>query len=147
MTKHEALAVELHKQHYSCAQAVLAAFSDVAGVDQAVLLKLAAGFGGGIADMHEICGAVSAMLMAADLIYAEGAPDKQMRAEHDYPRLREMTDAFRRENGSILCRELLGFEGAELKRAPGKTCRTMVADAARILDEYIEAHPVPKAEP
>jgi hypothetical protein len=90
MTKHEELAHELHRQGYSCAQAVAAAFSDLAGLDRATLLKLTAGFGGGIADLREICGAVSGAMMALDLIYAEGAPNKQARSQNDYPRLQAL---------------------------------------------------------
>ena len=141
MTKHEAIALELHSQGYSCAQAVLAAFSDVVDLDRKLLLRLAAGFGGGIADMREVCGAVSAMVMAADLIYAHGAPNGRLRSAEDYPRLRALAEAFRLENGSIVCRELLGIDGAKRARPEGKTCHDMVADAARLLDLYLEDHP------
>ena len=141
MTRHEALAAELHSRGYSCAQATLAAFSDMIDIDRETLLRLTAGFGGGIADLHEVCGAVTGILMAADLIFAEGAPDKKLRAAHDYPRLRALTDAFSRENHSLLCRELLGVDGAEMKRPADKTCHDLVTDAARLLDEYIDAHP------
>ena len=141
MTKHEAIAMELHRQGYSCSQAVLAASSDVVGIDRETLLRLAAGFGGGIADMRDVCGAVSAMVMAADLLYARGAPDGNQRAEEDYPRLRALADGFRQANGSIVCRELLGMDGAKRARPAGKICHDMVADAARLLDRYLEAHP------
>ena len=142
MTKHEAIAEALHSQGYSCSQAVLAAFSDVAGLDQALLLKISAGLGGGMADLHEVCGAVTSAILALDLIYAEGAPSKMRRAQNDYPRLREIANAFREINGSIVCRELLGIEDAERTRPAGKTCHDMVCDAARLVDEYIEACPV-----
>jgi len=143
MTKHEELAHELHRQGYSCAQAVAVAFSDLAGLDRATLLKLTAGFGGGIADLREICGAVSGAMMALDLIYAEGAPNKQARSQNDYPRLQALAGNFKALNGSIICRELLGVDGAARTRPAGKTCHDMVCDAARLVDEYIEAHPIP----
>ena len=142
MTQHEAVAEALHTQGYSCSQAVLAAFSDVVGVDRDVLLRLSTGLGGGMADLREVCGAVSSGILVLDLIYAEGAPDRQRRAELDYPRLRELVQAFRRINGGITCRELLGLEGAKRTCPPGKTCHEMVCDAARLVDEYLLAHPI-----
>ena len=142
MTQHEAIAEALHTQGYSCAQAVLAAFSDVTGLDRDVLLRLSAGLGGGMADLREVCGAVSSGILALDLIYAEGAPDRLRRAGEDYPRLREFVRAFRRINGSITCRELLGIEGTVRTLPQGKTCHEMVCDAARLVDEYIQAHPL-----
>lgn len=145
MTRHEAIADMLHSQGYSCSQAVLGAFSDVVGVDQKMLFKLAAGFGGGIADMREVCGAVIALAMVVDLVYAEGAPDGRQRAANDYPRLRELAEAFRRENGSIVCRELLGMNGTKRVRPLGKTCHDMVCDTARLVDAYLEAHPANRA--
>ena len=141
MTRHEAIAEALHSQGYSCSQAVLAAFEDATGVDHATLLRLSAGLGGGMADMREVCGAVTGAIIALDLIYAEGAPSRQARAQRDYPRLREFAEAFRALNGSIVCRELLGVEGARRARPEGKTCHDMVCDAARLVDAYLEAHP------
>lgn len=145
MTRHEAIAEALHSQGYSCSQAVLAAFDDVTGVDRATLLRLSAGLGGGMADLREVCGAVSGAIIALDLIYAEGAPSKQARAHRDYPRLREFAEAFRAINGSIVCRELLGVEDAARTRPEGKSCHDMVCDAARLVDAYLEAHPVKEA--
>ena len=142
MTKHEAMAEALHSQGYSCSQAVLAAFSDVTGLDQALLLRLSAGLGGGVADLHEICGAVTSAVLALDLIYAEGAPNKALRARNDYPRLREVAQAFRDINGSIVCRELRGFDGCVGVCPKGKTCHDMVCDAARLVDEFMETHPI-----
>ena len=145
MTKHEAIAEALHSQGYSCSQAVLAAFSDLANVDRDALLRLSAGLGGGIADLREVCGAVASGVLALDMIYAEGAPDRRRRAEVDYPRLRAFVQAFRDLNGAITCRELLGVEGAKRARPAGKTCHDMVMEAARLVDAYLAAHP-PEAE-
>ena len=52
----------------NCAQAVLCAFADRCGLDRNTAMKLASGFGGGIARQREVCGAITGMCMAADLI-------------------------------------------------------------------------------
>ena len=141
MTPHEAIADELHARGYSCSQSVLAAFSDVTNIDQALLLKISSGLGGGVAGMREVCGAVTGAIIAMSFLYAEGAPDKAVRNQRDYPPLQEIANRFREINGSIVCRELLGVEGAKRTRPAGKTCQDMVRDAARLVDEYIQAHP------
>lgn len=53
----------------NCAQSVLLAFSDETGLDDATAMRIASGFGGGMARMREVCGAVSGMFMAAGLIF------------------------------------------------------------------------------
>ena len=50
---------------YNCAQAVLLAFSDLTKLDPDTARRIASGFGGGMARMREVCGAVSGMFMAA----------------------------------------------------------------------------------
>ena len=53
----------------NCAQAVLLAFSDLTKLDPDTARRIASGFGGGMARMREVCGAVSGMFMAAGLLY------------------------------------------------------------------------------
>ena len=131
----------------NCAQAVLCAFADRCGLDRETALKLASGFGGGIARQREVCGAITGMCMAADLICGPGeASDKAAKDEH-YAFIRGLCDEFRNETGSILCRELLGLApkqsdspvseartAAYYKKRP---CAELVALAAKILSEHL----------
>ena len=41
-------AVSLFTRGYNCAQSLAGAFADVAGLDEAFMLRLASGFGGGM---------------------------------------------------------------------------------------------------
>lgn len=131
----------------NCAQAVLCAFADRCGLDRETALKLASGFGGGIARQREVCGAITGMCMAADLIRGPGeGSDKAAKDEH-YAFIRDLCDAFRDETGSIVCRELLGLApkqsdspvseartAAYYKKRP---CAELVALAAEILSEHL----------
>ena len=56
-------ALELHKKGYNCAQAVIAACSDMTGLDEKTALAISAGFGGGLRS-GEVCGAISGAVMA-----------------------------------------------------------------------------------
>ena len=131
----------------NCAQAVLCAFRDRCGLDLDTALKLASGFGGGIARQREVCGAVTGMCMAADLIRGPGeGADKAAKDEH-YTFIRELCDEFRAETGSIICRELLGLAPKQCDqpvseaRTPAyykkRPCAELVALAAGILSKHL----------
>lgn len=131
----------------NCAQAVLRAFCDRCGLTPDTAMKLASGFGGGIARQREVCGAVTGMTMAADLIRGPGeGADKAAKDEH-YTFIRELCDEFRAETGSIICRELLGLASKQSDppvseaRTPAyykkRPCAELVALAAGILSKHL----------
>lgn len=131
----------------NCAQAVLRAFCDRCGLTPDTAMKLASGFGGGIARQREVCGAVTGMTMAADLIRGPGeGADKAAKDEH-YTFIRELCDEFRAETGSIICRELLGLAPKQCDqpvseaRTPAyykkRPCAELVALAAGILSKHL----------
>ena len=57
-----------HKKGYNCAQAVLAACSELTGLDEKTALAMSAGFGGGLRS-GEVCGAISGAVMALGMAY------------------------------------------------------------------------------
>lgn len=150
---------ELAKQNFlngcNCAQAVLLAFSDETGLDRATALRLASGLGGGMARMREVCGTVNGMFLAAGLILgSDDTADRAAKSEL-YRRLQELAERFRARNGSIVCRELL----AGVKTTPGgvpeartdtyykkRPCAELCADAAKILEEFLQAYPEARAK-
>lgn len=102
-------AMDLFRQGYNCAQAVLVAFCKDLGLDEQQALMLSSSFGGGIGRMREVCGAVSGMAMVAGL--ARGYTDPRASSEKaaHYERIQKLANKFREKNGSIICRELLGL--------------------------------------
>ena len=146
---HSTYAAALFKEGYSCSQAVAMAFCDVTGLDQRTAARMAASFGGGMGRMREVCGAVSGMLLVAGLLYGyEDAADTAGKRAL-YAQVQEMAAAFRAEHGSIICRELLMGPPADPNPTPRtaefykkRPCADMVKTAARIMDEFIEAHPL-----
>ena len=127
----------------NCAQSVLCAFADRCGLDRETAIRLASGFGGGIARQREVCGAITGMCMAADLIRGPGeGSDKAAKDEH-YAFIRGLCDEFRNETGSIICRELLGLAPKQSDSPVSESrteayyqkrpCAELVALAAKIL--------------
>ena len=109
----EQKAGELFKAGYNCCQAVAMTFADVLGLSEDEVARLASGFGGGMGRMREVCGTVSAMTMVAGaMIPATDANDKEAKTAN-YALVQEMADEFKKLNGSIICRELLGLSKPE----------------------------------
>ena len=69
MNKREELARQAFKEGYNCSQAMVAAFSDLMGMDKKTALRLASSFGGGMGRMREVCGAVTGMFMVVGILY------------------------------------------------------------------------------
>ena len=130
----KSIAKENHKKGLNCAQSVLCAFSDKTGLDEQTALNLAEGFGGGIGGMHSVCGAVTGMIMAANLIMGKVDPENPRATKQEsYKRTKEMADEFMKMNGSIICAELLGGGG----KAPLRSCDGCIEDAVAVLEKYL----------
>ena len=146
-TGHADKARELFNEGYNCSQAVLGAFAEDAGLDVKTALRLSAPFGGGMGRMREVCGAVSGMTFVISALYDD---DKS----GIYKRVQAVANEFREENGSIVCRELLGLSkpGPDSPLAEPRTkeyykkrpCPELVELAADILEKYISNNPYKK---
>lgn len=127
-------AVANHKKGYNCSQAVVCAYSDLFGIDEQTAFKISEGFGGGMGGMRDgTCGAVSAMYMLAGMKGSAGSVESGLTKQQTYAQVRELADAFKKMNGSTVCRDLLG-QGAEgVKRS----CDGCIEDAARIIEQLL----------
>ncbi|MCI7768324.1 MAG: C-GCAxxG-C-C family protein [Oscillospiraceae bacterium] len=139
-------AKELFEQGYNCSQAVLLAFSDITGLDEKISAMLSSGFGGGMGRMREVCGAVSGMFMAAGTVSGYSDPKDFDEKKRTYAMIQQLADSFKKRNGSIICKELLGLEKPEGTYIPEKRseeyykkrpCPELVKNAAEILEEYL----------
>ena len=141
----------LFESGYNCAQATLIAFTDITGLSEVTSAMIASGFGGGMGRMREVCGAVSGMFMAVNMIFGYSDPKAFEEKKQNYAVIQHLAEEFRKENGSIICRELLGLAKPEGTHVPEKRteeyykkrpCVQLCYDAAEILDNYIQEHPV-----
>ena len=140
-------AMALFKEGYSCSQAVIGAFCDETGLDFETAMKLSSSFGGGMGRLREVCGAVSGMFMVAGLLYGFSDPaNKKARVEH-YQLIQALAEQFKKENGSIICRELTGLSTDAKQLIPEErkgdfskkhSCVEMVGQAAAMLEKTIK---------
>lgn len=140
-------AQELFHSGYTCAQAVAGAFAAKLGYDEATVLRLAQPFGGGMCRMREVCGTVSGMMMAVGMIEGSDTTDKAAK-DTVYTDGQKLATTFREQNGSIICRELLGLAprpdtpvseartDAYYKKRP---CEMLCGDAAAIVQNWIDS--------
>ncbi len=103
---------------YNCAQAVLSAFSDELGLDADTALRLATGFGAGMARLQGVCGAVSGGIIAIGIRHGRGAGEDRTPTEETYRRARELMAQFESRHGTLVCSELLG--GCDLNTPEGQ---------------------------
>jgi len=102
------MARDLFKQGFSCSQAVLAAFSDEFRLSRETALRIAQGFGGGIARTADLCGALAGGIMVIGLKHGRTRVDDDAARDRTYDLVRELLRRFEARHGSRLCRNLLG---------------------------------------
>lgn len=149
MNKKAEIAKQLFiEKKYNCAQAVACAFCAELGLEQAKARALASCFGGGMGRLREVCGAVSGALLVLGAAGGDYDPADRAAKAAQYARVQEFARRFQGQNGSIVCRELLGLRSGQ-KDAPvpeertkayyaGRPCAEIVASAAEILQQMLE---------
>lgn len=142
------LAKQYFLEGYNCSQAVLLAFAEDLGIEKKTAVMISSGFGGGIGRMREVCGAVSGMVMAAGLKYGSDNPKNFEAKKELYKEIQKLAEEFRKDNGSIICKELLGLsEKEKITSTPEKRtaeyykkrpCPELVKFAADLVDKFIK---------
>ena len=142
-------AAEYFLEGYNCAQSVTMAFADLIGMDVKAASRLASPFGGGMGRMREVCGAVSGMLLVLGILYGYDTPNDDEIKGNLYAQVQSLAEDFRSQVGTILCREILDNPPADPNPTPRtaayyaqRPCARMVMIGAKLIEEFIAAHPV-----
>jgi C_GCAxxG_C_C family probable redox protein len=143
-TKSE-IAVEIFNKGFNCAQAVLSSHCSEYGLDPVLAKKVAAAFIGGMANNGEVCGAVTGAFMLIGLKYGKHLEGDNESKENTNRITNEFICKFKKEYGSIICRDLLKYdlsikEEAEKARESGifKTlCPMLVKKSVEIVEEML----------
>lgn len=132
----------LFKQGFNCSQSVFAACADIYGInDEALALRISASFGGGIGRMRQTCGAACGMFMLAGLENGSAVEGDAEGKKQNYALVQDLAAKFTKENGSLICSELLGIAPKPQEPTPEarteayyqkRPCAEMVASAVRI---------------
>lgn len=135
---------------YNCSQSVAAAFTDLMELDDKAVIRMASSFGGGMGRLREVCGCLSGTYIVLGYLYGYDDPQVYDGKKELYARVQEIAAKYKKENGSIICRELLGLEGKDSSFIPSvrteeyykkRPCPRLAQFAAEMLAEYINNHP------
>ena len=146
MTRKE-LAMQRFLDGYNCAQCMILAFEDLIDIDVNLALKIASPFGGGMGRLREVCGSVSGMFMVLGFIRGYNEPDDYEGKKRLYEEVQELARRYEKDNGSIICRDLLGLTGKKQDATPEKRteeyykkrpCTEKVGSAVEILEAYLK---------
>jgi len=138
-------ATKLHDSGFNCAQAVFCSLTDITGLDEKTALSITGGFGGGMR-AAEVCGAVSGAVMALGMAFPYNDSTDMAAKDKINDLTREFHARFKKEYGSIICRNLLGYdmtteEGVALIKETGvnkKVCPEVIEGAAKIARDIIK---------
>ena len=145
-----ARAVDYFMQGFGCCQSVVAAFSDLYGLDEAMALRIGAGFGGGVGRMRMMCGAVSGLVVLAGLDCGQTDGSNREGKSECYKVVQDLLAQFKADNGSVICAEILGLKGYEKAQSSyvasprtaeyykSRPCVAKVESAARIFANYLK---------
>ncbi len=142
-------AVDYFMAGYGCCQSVVAAFSDLYGLDELTAKRIAAGFGGGVGRLRMMCGAVSGIVMLVGLDCGQTEGSDREGKSACYKVVQQLLARSEQENGSLICAEILGLKGHEkaassYEASPRtaeyyktRPCAAKVESAARIFADYL----------
>ncbi len=146
MTRKE-IAENYFKQGFNCSQSVALAYSDVLKLDEEKVAMISSAFGGGFGRLREVCGAVSGMVMVIGSLKGfSSSSDADKKAEL-YAVTQELINKFKQENGSYICKDLLGLPEETSSPIPEKRtaeyykkrpCVELVGSASEILEQYLK---------
>ncbi len=142
----EEKALGYFRNKFNCSQAVLTVFGNEFGLQESHCLKIACAFGGGMGRQQHTCGAVTGALMVIGLKYGKALSDPEEYKEITYTKTREFFTGFRKQNGSVICRELL--DGLDMNDSEDHKkimdqklfdikCEKYVRDAVAIVEKLI----------
>lgn len=136
------LAESYFSQGYNCCQSVVMAYADRYSIDPVLMASISSPFGGGMGRLREVCGSVSAAFMISGLEVNSSDPKDSDSQKRSYAAVQQIAKEFSQENGSIVCRELLGLKPMNPDYCGDKLfhkrpCAHYVKSSAQIVGEFI----------
>lgn len=145
MSSRKETAENYFKSGYNCAQSLILTFNRDYSLDDKTALNISLGFGAGMGRLREVCGAVSAAFMVMGLHYGDKVSKAQM-----YDLEQKFAAIWKEDNGSIICRDLLGQTEKLSSSNPSvrteayrkkRPCSELVGYTAEMLEKFFQENP------
>ncbi len=127
-------ALALHSAGYNCAQSVVCAFCDRVGMDEITLYKIAEGFGAGMGNRNNVCGALSGAVMVAGLLGSNGDTKNSSKAE-TYKLSGRIEEYFSEKCKATACCDIKGLKGG----SPTVSCDECIRVAVKAVEAVLLA--------
>lgn len=142
----ETESIELFRNGFNCAQAVVSAYPESLGFDIELAQGLACGFGAGMGRQQKTCGAVSGAYMVLGIYCSKRYNEIKERKQESYKLVRLFTESFIEKYSTSDCASLLNcdlntpegqayFKSANLGK---KVCENCILDSIKIIDNLIK---------
>ena len=130
----------------NCAQAVLTAFSEELEFDNDFASAISCGFGGGMGQLQETCGAATGAFMVLGIYNSRNFADNDNRKDHTNAMIQEFNKRFTGIHKTTSCRLLLGID---MKTVEGRqtmyenelsefVCEKCISDSIKIIEALIK---------
>ena len=113
------------KKTCNCAQAVIATYADLAGIDEEMAMSLGNAFGSGMGNMEGTCGALTGAAIVLGLVTRDKIASRKT--------MIKIMNGFQARNGATQCKLLKGMGTGRVLRS----CEGCVADASELLEQQI----------
>jgi C_GCAxxG_C_C family probable redox protein len=137
-------AISKFNEEFNCAQSIFSTYAPHYRLSEDKALKISTGFGGGMAQSGRTCGAVTGAYMVIGLKHGRGISKDVEAKGKTYQIINEFSDKFQKNNGSLLCKEIIGCnintpEGMDFFNQNNllEKCIKCVKSAAEILEEIL----------
>lgn len=129
----EEKAVALRNHGYNCAQAVVCAYCDLAGLDEQTAFAISEPFGSGMGCTRGNCGALVGALMLLGMVSSSRHLESPDSKGTTYARERPVVRDFVEQAGALCCRDLKGIETGKVLCE----CEMCVRIASRLVETYV----------
>ena len=148
MDKSEQAKAAILDHRLNCAQSMVSTYCEEFGLERYLGLKLAMGFGAGMARNGKTCGAVTGAYMVLGLSQRINENNARESIDRTYRLINEFNRQFKAQHGSLECKELIRCSLAtpeERAAAYDKSifkdvCPNLVRDAAKILESILATY-------
>ncbi|MDO4617377.1 MAG: C-GCAxxG-C-C family protein [Lachnospiraceae bacterium] len=127
------LCTKRHQNGYNCAQAVACAYADLVGMDEETMFKVTEGLGLGQGAMLGTCGAVAGACVLAGMKNSCGDLSNPNSKGSTYKLVKEITETFKADHGTVICRELKGVDTGKVVLSCPDCIRNAAALAEKVL--------------
>lgn len=148
-TNRNEVAIKSFQDGLNCAQSVLTSFKDEINLSESDLLKISAGFGGGIGKLQKTCGAVTGAVIAIGMIDENLVATNRDSRDKLNHKIQEFNSQFKKIHKTSECRTLLGIDlisddGAGQFEDQGLgelVCEKCIADSVNIVESIMQLKP------